>query len=201
MQGLLKIAEGTLKTDIDLGHRQTTYSCKGRLIATNLNIAKLTGDKKWGKSSFNLNINAVHNTKQRFPSLIAKGVISSFCYNNYYYKNITLDGLYQNGGFDGKINLNDPNGSFQVNGKANFASKIPNININAKISKFKPNDLNLTDKYKNAEFSVRLKANVSGASLDNMIGNISIDSLSFSSPAKQYFLKNKQWRKRSYDSI
>ncbi len=188
--GLLKISEGTLKTDIELGHRQTTYSCKGSLVATNLNIAKLTGDKKWGKSSFNLNINTVYNTKQRFPSVIAKGVISSFCYNNYYYKNITLDGLYQNGGFDGKINLNDPNGSLLLNGKANFANKVPNINIYAQISKFKPNNLSLTDKYKNAEFSVRLKANVSGASLDNMLGDISIDSLSFSSPTKQYFLKN-----------
>jgi len=190
IQGLLKISEGTLKTNVELGHKQTSYFCKGSLIGTNLNIAKLTGDKKWGKSNFNLNVNAVHNTKQRFPSIIAKGVISSFCYNNYYYKNITLDGSFQNGGFNGKINFNDPNGNLQLNGEANFANKLPNINIYAKISKFKPNNLNLTDKYKDAEFSVRLKANVSGASLDNMLGDISIDSLSFSSPSKQYFLKN-----------
>lgn len=189
MKGLLNIANGTLRTNVSLGHKQTTYSCRGSLIGTNLDLAKLTGDNKWGKSDFNLNVDVIHNTRLHYPTMTVKGLVPSICYNNYCYKNITLDGLYQNGGFNGKVKLDDPNGNLQLNGKVNLTNKIPNINLVANISRFRPNDLNLTNKYKNAEFSVRVKADVTGASLDKMLGNISVDSLTFITPSKNYYLR------------
>jgi len=36
------------------------------------------------------------------PTVLMKGLIALLEYNGYDYKNIKLDGLYKNGGFDGK---------------------------------------------------------------------------------------------------
>jgi hypothetical protein len=190
LNGLLNIADGTLKTNISLGHHQSTYNIKGMMMATHLNISKLTGDKKWGTSDFNINVNASIDKKLRFPTAIVKGLISSFEYNKYCYKNITLDGLYRNGGFDGKAQLDDPNGKIYINGKLNIAKKVPDINLYASIKNFNPNNLNLTNKYKNSEFSVSIKANLNGKSFNNIVGHVSVDSLSFVSPSKRYYTNN-----------
>lgn len=188
LNGLLHIAGGSLKTNVSLGHHQTTYNIKGLLVGTNLDIAKLTDDKKWGKSDFNIKVNAAIDSQRRFPTAVVKGLISSFEYNKYCYKNISLDGLYQNGGFDGKAKLDDPNGKIYLNGKLNIAKKVPDINLFASLKNFKPNNLNLTNKYKNSEFSVSVKANLNGTSIDKMVGKVSIDSLSYVSPNKNYYL-------------
>lgn len=103
-------------------------------------------------------------------------------YSRYKYENITLDGEYKQGGFNGKIALDDPNGSIYLNGDVNVASKVPTFNFLAVVDKFRPNDLNLTPDYQDAEFSLKVKANFTGGSIDEMIGEINVDSLEFRAP-------------------
>ena len=47
-------------------------------------------------------------------ALKLKGLIASLEYSNYKYENITLDGEFKRGGFDGKVALNDENGSVHL---------------------------------------------------------------------------------------
>ena len=106
------------------------------------------------------------------------------------YDRVTLDGEYKQGGFNGKVALDDPNGSIYLNGDVNVSSRIPTFNFQAIINKLRPHDLNLTSKYPDTEFSLKLRANFTGGSVDEMIGEINVDSLEFMSPEKQYFMNN-----------
>ena len=71
-----------------------------------------------------------------------------------------------------------------------MTSKVPTFNFLAVVDKFRPNDLNLTPDYQDAEFSLKVKANFTGGSIDEMIGEINVDSLEFRAPDKEYFMKN-----------
>lgn len=191
MAGLLHSAIGTLKTDLRIGHQNKyTYTYRGDVNATDLDLGKFLDNKKWGQSTFDIKVDAVHRTTSRYPAVMVKGLISSLCYNNYCYKNINVNGLYKGGGFDGKVGLDDPNGSFHLNGNFNLANKTPEFHFSAVINKLRPNDLNITNKYKNAEISMRIKANFTGGSIDRMKGALSIDSLSFVTPQKSYYMRS-----------
>ena len=119
-----------------------------------------------------------------------KGLVASIDYSDYTYENITLDGEYKQGGFNGKVALDDENGSVQLNGSINTASHIPTFNFQAAIHNVRPHELHLTPQYKDSEISVRLTADFTGGSIDEMNGEINIDSLQFTAPDKDYFLDN-----------
>jgi hypothetical protein len=200
MNGLLHAAGGSLKTDIILGHKiKSTYTCRGEMTANNLNLGKLLSSNKWGETDFNLDINAVSRTSQRYPTIILKGLVSAFHYNNYCYRNINLNGMYKDGGFIGKVLADDPNGRLHLKGDVNMKSKVPSFNFVANLHNIRPNDLGLTNKYKNSSFSVDVKANFTGGSLDKMIGEIDVDSLSYKSPERSYFLPTLQIRSSYQD--
>ena len=146
-------------------------------------------NEQLGEITFNLDVHGRHVT-DRLPVVELKGLIASVDYSRYRYENITLDGEYKQGGFNGKVALDDPNGSIYLNGDVNVSSRIPTFNFQAIINKLRPHDLNLTSKYPDTEFSLKLRANFTGGSVDEMIGEINVDSLEFMSPEKQYFMNN-----------
>ncbi len=76
-----------------------------------------------------------------------KGLVASIDYSDYNYENITLDGEYKQGGFNGNVSLNDENGAIQLNGSINTAGKTPTFNFRAAIDHFRRNTLHLTPKY------------------------------------------------------
>lgn len=77
-----------------------------------------------------------------------------------------------------------------MNGTINTASRVPTFNFQASIDKFRPHALHLTPDYEDTEISVKVKADFTGGSIDEMNGEINIDSLSFAAPETQYFLDN-----------
>ena len=87
--------------------------------------------------------------------------------------------------------LDDENASLNLNGTINIASKIPTFNFLAEAKHVRPHTLNLTPKYKDAEFSVKLKADFTGGSIDEMNGEINIDSLQFISPEQSYLMEKR----------
>ena len=190
--GQLRTELGVIKTDVkitsDKGKGNWAYS--GEVATEDFELGTLLSNKKLGKITFNLNVNGKHRQNQ-YPQIILKGLVASIDYSQYSYKNITLDGEYKEGGFNGQVALDDPNGSVKLNGAINVAGQIPTFNFLATIDHLKPHDLQLTPhKYQQAEFSARLKADFTGGSIDDMDGEINIDSLSFTAPDKNYLLDN-----------
>lgn len=189
--GRLRTNIGSLSTDIKFSSdkEKESISYSGSMATSDFELGKLTDNPKWGKITFNMGVQGRH-TSHSYPSIEAKGLISSFDYSGYTYENITLDGEYKQGGFTGSIVLDDENASLNLNGTINIASKIPTFNFLAEAKHVRPHTLNLTPKYKDAEFSVKLKADFTGGSIDEMNGEINIDSLQFISPEQSYLMEN-----------
>lgn len=189
--GQVRTDIGTIKTDVKLSSDKEKgyFAYSGAVQTTDFELGKMLGNNKFGKVTFNLDVNSSHYENQ-YPTVILKGLVASMTYSDYTYENITLDGEYKQGGFTGKVALDDTNGSVMLNGSINTASQVPTFNFLANISKIRPHDLHLAPKYEDAEISVKVKADFTGGSIDEMNGEINIDSLQFTSPDKQYFMKN-----------
>ena len=172
--GTIRTGLGAAKTDININGRKKIY--EGRLECTDFELGKLLDDNNIGKISFCGDI-AGKNLNAKYPDSKVNGNIASLFYNGYEYKNIKLDGTFQNGGFNGNGSLNDNNISLKLDGKFNTVQKKPYFNLSVKIDKFNPYNLNLTNKYKNTDFSLNMHALFTGNSPDNMVGSITIDSL------------------------
>jgi len=182
---------GTVQTDLKLSSNKEKkyFSYSGSVKTANFDLGKLLNNQQLGKITFNLGVQGEQYSKQ-YPSISLKGLVSSVDYSGYTYQNISLDGEYKQGGFSGKAALEDQNGSIELNGAFNAVSRVPSFNFQAAMRHFRPHALHLTKKYENAEFSVKLRADFTGTSVDDMNGEINIDSLQFTAPQKEYFLDN-----------
>lgn len=182
---------GSIKTDVKLSSNKEEgyFAYSGAVKTKDFELGKMLGNDKIGKVTFNLNINSSHYENQ-YPSVTMKGLVASIDYSDYHYENITLDGEYKKGGFTGKVALDDPNGSVTLNGSINTASQVPTFNFMASIDNIRPHALHLTPKYEDTEISVKIKADFTGGSIDEMNGEINIDSLQYTAPDKQYFMDN-----------
>lgn len=189
--GRLQTDLGSINTDVKITSDKTNgyLAYSGQIKTTDFDLGSMLNNDKLGKITFNVDVNGIHRSKQ-YPQIILKGLISSINYSQYAYQNISLDGEYKHGGFDGKISLNDINGSINLNGTFNTAGQNPTFNFRAEIDHVRPYDLHLTSKYQNADFSARLKANFTGGSLEEMNGEINLDSLYFTQSNQQLFLEN-----------
>ena len=189
--GQLHTDLGGVNMDLKLSSDKSKglFAYSGAVKTTDYKLGKLLANEQLGEITFNLDVHGRHVT-HRLPVVELKGLIASVDYSRYRYENITLDGEYKQGGFNGKVALDDPNGSIYLNGDVNVSSRIPTFNFQAIINKLRPHDLNLTSKYPDTEFSLKLRANFTGGSVDEMIGEINVDSLEFMSPEKQYFMNN-----------
>ena len=189
--GILQTAVGEVNASLLITSDKDfnrTYS--GNLASEDLNLGKLLADSKIGYTSFNIDLEGF-NYQGQYPESYIKGVISSLDYSDYRYENITLDGIYKEGGFNGHLALNDNNGNIQIDGAFNMAHQISDFNLRASVENLRPNELNLSDKYIDSDISFNLLADFQGSSINDMNGRILLDSLVMNAPEGQgYSLDN-----------
>ncbi len=191
-EGILQTSAGKLRADItmqtDESHKRS-YS--GTLASNELDLGILTGDaKKFGIADFNIALNGF-NYRHKYPETSIQGIISSVEYSNYRYENITMDGLYKDGGFNGQLTIDDENGVVLINGTFNTAQPVPDFNLTATVNNLRPHELNLSDKYQNTDISLKLTADFTGSSIENMNGRIQLDSLILNAPDNQGYFMNR----------
>ena len=182
VSGLLQTAAGSIDANLLIdsdAESKRTYS--GGVASKDLNLGKLLGDSKFGYAQFNVDLEGF-NYQDKYPESYIKGIVSSFDYSGYRYENITLDGIYKDGGFSGHLALDDENGKVQIDGAFNMAQKISDFNLHASVLNLRPDKLNLSDKYADADISFNLNADFSGSSIDDVNGRIRLDSLVLNAP-------------------
>ena len=185
--GLLRTNLGDVQTDVKLisNKEKGLFAYSGSIKTHQFKLGQLLNNSKLGNITFNLKLDGKHR-KDLFPFITMKGLISSLDYSNYTYENISMDGEYKHGGFSGKASLEDPNASVSLSGAVNMASHTPSFNFLANINHLRPYALKLSPHYRDSELSLRLHADFTGGSIDEMNGEISIDSLTFITPQQQH---------------
>ena len=190
--GRVQTQLGDIRTDLKLTSDKENgrFSYSGSVKSQDFGLGQLLASNKWGNVTFNLDVDGRHQ-QGYYPLIMAEGLIASIAYNGYTYHDIALDGEYKQGGFNGRVTLADDNANVTLNGAINIATQVPTFDFMASIDHFRPHALRLTpDKYQNTEFSVKVKANFTGGSIDEMKGEINIDSLQYASPDKSYLIDN-----------
>ena len=191
VNGSLQTRAGSLRADMLINtdkNLNRTYT--GELVSDNLHLGTLLGDNKFGQTNFSIELEGF-NYQNKYPESNIKGVISSLEYSGYRYENITMDGLYKDGGFNGHLALDDENGAIQINGSFNTSRRVSDFNLQASVKNLRPNELNLSDKYVDSDISLLLTANFTGSSINDMNGSIRLDSLVMNAPEDQgYALDN-----------
>ena len=189
--GVLKTAAGTINANLLISSDENlkrTFS--GKVFSQDLNLCQLLGDKKFGYVDFNVEVEGF-NYRNEYPESYIKGIVSSFDYSDYRYENITLDGMYKDGGFNGHLALDDENGVIKIDGAFNMAQRISDFNLQASVKNFRPHALNLSDKYEDTDISLNLMADFSGSSIDDVNGVLRLDSLVMNTSSEQnYYLNN-----------
>lgn len=191
--GTFHTGAGKIKTDVmmSINEQSMSRTYSGSVASADLDLGKLLNkEKTFGKMDFNVELKGF-NYKDKYPESYIKGVVSSLEYSQYRYENIILDGVYKDGGFNGRLAMDDENASVRIDGNFNVAQPVPDFNLKAAIKNLRPHDLHLSEKYKDADISLSLTADFTGKSIDDMNGRISLDSLQLNAPdGGDYFLDN-----------
>ena len=132
----------------------------GNLESNGLNLQRILDNDELGELATHIAVDGQLPTGTSTLALKAKGTVSRFDFKNYSYKNIELDGNFQNGIFDGKIDVDDPNAQLSAVGK--IATKNFVADLNAKVRQLKPSALHLSDDWGDANFQFDLSANIAG---------------------------------------
>ena len=191
--GEVKTDAGNLRTDLKLttDKENGLFSYSGSIMTDGIELGVLTGDGKWGQAMFNLDVQGKHG-KTGPPAVRLDGEIASLNYNGYTYENILLNGEYQQGGFNGNIELDDVNGYVSIEGRVNLTGELPSCNLKAEVSHLLPHKLRLAPEEKDVDISVRLSADFTGHSIDDMNGVIRIDSFRYATSARTYMMEKLQ---------
>ena len=188
--GVLKSEAGEIKAHVKLNKTpQGVLQYDGTIQSEKLNLKQLLNEQQLGDITFDLHL-AGRQEENIKPSIHIDGSVTALEYSNYLYQNIEMNGTFNDKGFNGLLSLQDPNLSLRLNGEFNIAEAIPTFNLTADIDHFRPQKLQLSDKYEGCEYSMSLNACFSGNNIDNINGDIHIDSLAVIVPEDYFYMEH-----------
>lgn len=190
--GRLSSSIGSIETDLIFGkdkEKGIAAYLRGRVESSELRLNEIFDERSpLGKAQFDINIDASRPINGNFAGNI-KAQIKEFDFKGYTYKDIDLSGNFKHNSFDGTIEINDPNGALFAQGIFKNQGQNSLFNFTAHLDHFRPDRLNLTQKYENPEVSLTLNADFTGNNIDNLEGKIRLDSLYFKTEPSNFLLK------------
>ncbi|WP_099464015.1 MULTISPECIES: translocation/assembly module TamB domain-containing protein [Parabacteroides] len=190
--GKLSSAIGSIQTDLIFGsnkEKNIAAYLKGHIASSELHINELFNEENpYGNTRFDISLDASRPVNGSFSGSI-KAKINELDYKKYKYENIQLAGKFQKNGFNGSLEINDPNGALYAEGIFKHQGKNSIFNFTADLQHFRPDSLHLTDKYENPEISLSMNADFTGDNIDNIEGSFTIDNVSFKTTPSSFYLK------------
>lgn len=184
LKGLLATSAGKASLNVSTKANLIMLEAHSKLF----NLGRILGDDRFHYLSMDARIVG----KKDLTFLSAKGTISRFDFQGYSYRNLYVNGRYANNNFDGKLSINDTNGSLELEGQLS--------GIRALIQKQQPltahcilraHKLNLSAMHlsnelgqKNLSFNAVI--NGTGSSLNNLTGKININNFTLSEGASNF---------------
>lgn len=182
---------GNLKSNLKINSfdqiNQATYS--GTVDAINFNIGKLLGTSIIGKTTAKLRFDGKGFSQEALNTKLS-GTITSFTFNDYTYKNVALSGILENPVFNGKLNINDPNLKMDFEGLIDVSEDQNKYDFEAQIDYA---DLYATNLFKRDSISIftgRIGMDMTGTTVDNVVGVISISESTYQNLIDDYFFED-----------
>ena len=184
--GEFKTKAGRLATDINMKFGPDNVpSYNGTFKAIDFNIGELIESAKLGRTSLSASISGkgfkINTLREKI-----KSEIQYFEYNNYRYRNIKLDGDFNEKIFAGIIEVKDSNIDLNFKGNIDLNPENPIYNFNALIGGANLQKLNFTKD--TIQLDAELSTNFSGTNLDNIEGFVSANSIQLSNPKNSFIV-------------
>ena len=191
-------ANGTLSCELGeiQGHVGMDILAEGRIDVFTLDGELRTPDFEIGRffaiepllGNVGLDIKLNLNQQTRGGSLWGRieGNIDHVDFKGYTYHNIVLSGNYNDTNYDGIVSINDPNGKLHLIGMLDLFDARPVIRVFAEGQDIKLGELNLAPQYAQSTTSFNVTSNFYGDHIDNIEGEIVIDTLSFENEGETF---------------
>lgn len=188
--GRLITQVGVIKTDLMMSYipNNQNIKFKGKIGTQDFNLNRLLGkDTKLQHLSMNVEVDGEIPQNKKITGKVS-GRINSFTYNGYDFNDITIDGNYsqENASADIKYGDENGNGNILIHSDIDFKDKIKKFNLFARVDSIKPNPLKLIDSYPTFKASLIAKSQLQFTTIDDILGYISIDSLSLFNDNESY---------------
>ena len=187
VKGFLQTGAG----NVDLAGTMAHNIFSGSIKTEEFNLGQVLNNETFGKVGTDIHVDGkllAHST----PTINVKGLVGRFDYNSYSFKNIELDGAFENGTLNGFFGIDDPNVNIEAKGKIVTTQNAPSANIVATVRHISPSAINLLDKWPNTSFSFNIDANVTGKDINTANGKISLNTFTMQSPERTFLLDNLQ---------
>ncbi|MDO5665868.1 MAG: hypothetical protein Q4G63_11520 [Bacteroidia bacterium] len=151
----------------------------GRLITENLQIAKVIGEEI-GVDDLSLNTLAEVNIKKgELPTVSADGNIGSVFYKGYQYRDLAINGLYDgnNSSVAGRVFTDTEENKLNLHADIGFGNQMK-FDVRGTIDKLFLSPIITVKKWKNPYLTARINGKFQGKTIDDLVGNVVIDSTS-----------------------
>ena len=163
--------------------RQRSFS--GNINTDGINLRQLLDDDNFGMLATKINLSGKLPEKEKL-SIEAEGNIDLFDYNGYQFKNIVVNGLFSPNDIHGQLSIDDPNMKLAAEGMMKRQGEVENVQMEATISQFSPQAIQLSDQWGDARFAANLKADFKGSSTNDAVGSIDVTDLTMISEKENY---------------
>ncbi len=178
---------GRVNSDIVITNIDNIDNAKyaGNIILDKFNLGSFLNKKELGVVSLNVDVDGKGFTEKYLDTKFS-GDVDDFYYNGYTYKNINANGSFKKPIFKGKFNINDPNLLMDFDGLVDLSKKVNIYDFNAKVDYANLKNLNFI-KDEIAVFRGNVVMNITGNSLDNLNGNVSMTNASYQNKKDIYY--------------
>ncbi len=175
--GLLKTDIGKINTDLLLNYDVNTNDIgfSGHIKTNKINLERLLGKKSnLGDVALAVEVNGQMPQGKNITGSI-KGNVTEFNYNQYTFRDIQIDGLYNEKAIDAKVQYADPkNGALAINFGLERENKGFEMHLDARADTIRLHDMKLVKGMEDVEFSTRVNSHLSGTSIDDIVGFITL---------------------------
>ena len=186
------IATGIGNADINL-HKFSNNQYEGTITTPELKLNQLLNNDSFGKLAANLSLKGVLRADGK-PDVTINGQVSQFDYNGYAFSHIDLDGRYSPLGYNGLLQIDDPNVKAALEGEfLNGARGQKNqLKVSGTVDYIVPQALGLSSQWGNAVFACDLEADIAATNLKDAVGSLCISQFSMTEEDQEqpYQLKN-----------
>ncbi len=181
---------GTTKADLKLTNITTIDDAdyKGNVELINFNIGRFFNDPYFGKITLVGDVNGKGFRIDNINSGII-GTIKEIEFNDYNYKDINVNGLFQNRLFNGNLNVNDSLFKMRFNGLADFSSKVNKFDFTANILEADLNKTNLYTRDSIAKLKGEIEFDIVGNTFDDIIGKTTFNNVEYKNQKQTYNFK------------
>lgn len=180
--------------DID----NATY--KGFVSLIDFDLGSFVEKEAVGETTLDFNIEGKGFVRENLNTEVI-GDVYSIVFNNYIYKDVKVSGVLKNQLFDGSLVSDDENLKVRFNGLADFEEGRNNFNFKAAVAYANLKNLNFI-KDSISIFKGNVAMDISGNSLDNIVGDIKFTKTSFQNKNSTYYFDDfKISSSFEYDSI